>query len=59
MNKFIKVYKKNELEDISECSLNELDNNNIDKWESNNNETNVVRYDDKSHLKLMITIKNI
>jgi len=38
MNKFIKIDKKNELENTCECSLNKEDNNNIDTGESNNRE---------------------
>ena len=42
MNKFIKRDKKNELENIGGCSLNEQDNNNIDIGESNNREREVI-----------------
>jgi len=42
MNKFINIYKKNELENTGECSLNEQDNNNIDIGENNNKEREVV-----------------
>ena len=38
MKKFIKIDKKNELENTSGCSLNEQDNNNIDVGEDNNRE---------------------
>jgi len=43
MNKFIKIDKKNELENKGGCSLNEQDNNNIDISESNNRERGVVK----------------
>jgi len=46
MNKFIKIDKKNELENIGGCSLNEQDNNNIDIGESNNRERKVVSDED-------------
>jgi len=42
INKFIKIDKKNELENTCGCSLNEQDNNNIHVGESNNIEREVV-----------------
>jgi len=42
INKFIKIDKKIELENTGECFLNEQDNNNIDRGESNNREREVV-----------------
>jgi len=42
MNKFIKIVKKNELENTCGCSLNQQDNNNIDIGESNNREREVI-----------------
>jgi len=42
MNKFIKLDKKNELENTCGCYLNEQDNNNIDIDENNNRKIKLV-----------------
>jgi len=51
MNKFIKIDRKNELEDIGGCSLNEQDNKNIDIDESNNREREIGRDGNNSDSK--------
>jgi len=59
-NKFIKIDKKNELENASGYSLNKQDNNNIDIRENNNRERKVLSDDDNSDSQThMIVIKTI
>jgi len=54
INKFIKIYKKNRLENTKRCSLNEQDNN-IDIDESNNRKREVINDEDNLILKPMTT----
>ena len=51
MNKFIKIDKKNELENTGECSLNERDNKNIDISETNNRVREVASDEDNSNVQ--------
>jgi len=51
LNKFIKIDKKNELENTGECSLNERDNKNIDISETNNRVREVASDEDNSNVQ--------
>jgi len=54
MNKIIKIYKKNELQNIGGCSLNEQGNNNLNISENNNREIGVVS--DRIMLTILVSV---
>lgn len=59
MNKSIKIYKKNELENTCGCYLTEQDNNNIDIVDNNNREREVVSDEDKYLILKPITRRRL